>query len=114
MGALFRITKGSILAAAAAGITPELTFETLRQCCSGELPPNVQREITGWFAPCRRVSLRPAVLIHCPDAEAAARVQAVAESKVTPIADTILEFHDRKEQAALLRELRKAGIFVVA
>ena len=91
MGTLFRITKRSILAAAAAGLTLEHTFETLRQCCSEELPPNVQREISGWFAQCRRVSLRPAVLIHCPDAETAARVQAVAGSKVT-----LITGHDRR------------------
>jgi hypothetical protein len=112
MGTLFRITKRSIMAAAAAGLTFEHTFETLRQCCSEELPPNVQREISGWFAQCRRVSLRPAVLIHCLDAETAARIQAVAGSKVTPITDTILELHDRSKQAELLRKLRDAGIFV--
>jgi hypothetical protein len=112
MGTLFKITKRSILAAAAAGITPELTFETLRQCCPGDLPPNVLREISGWFALCRRVSLRPSVLIHCPDAETASRVQTLAGSVVTRLADTILEVHDRKAQAAVLRKLREAGIFV--
>jgi hypothetical protein len=112
MGTLFRITKRSILAAAAAGITAEQTFETLRQGCSGELPPNVQREISGWFAQCRRVSLRPAILLHCPDAETAARVQAVAANKVTPVTDTVLELHDPGDQAALQRKLREAGIFV--
>ena len=98
MGTLFRITKRSILAAAAAGLTLEQTFETLRQCCSEELPPNVRREISGWFAQCRRVSLRPAVLIHCPDAETAARIQAVAGSKVTLITDAITRA-SRSEQA---------------
>jgi hypothetical protein len=112
MGTLFNITKRSILAAAAAGITAEQMFETLRQCCAGELPPNVQREISGWFAQCRRVSLHPAVLLYCPDAETAARVQAVAGSKVTPITDTILELHDPGAQVALLRKLREAAIFV--
>ncbi|MGA2984474.1 MAG: helicase-associated domain-containing protein [Terriglobia bacterium] len=112
MGTLFRITKRSIMAAAAAGLTGEWTFETLRQCCSGELPPNVRREISGWFSQCRRVSLRPAVLIHCPDPETAARVQAVAGSKVTLIADVILELHDQREQGALLRKLRDSGIFI--
>ena len=112
MGTLFKITKRSILTAAAAGITAEQTLEALRQCCSGELPPNVQREISGWFAQCHRVNLRSAVLIHCPDGETAARVQAVAGSKVTPITDTILELHDPSAQAALLRKLREASIFV--
>jgi hypothetical protein len=112
MGTLFRITKRSILAAAAAGLTLEQTFATLRQCCLQELPPNVRREISGWFAQCRRVSLRPAVLIHCPDAETAARVQAVAGRKVTLITDTIIELHDQTKQAELVRKLRDAGIFV--
>jgi hypothetical protein len=112
MGTLFRITKRSIIAGAAAGITAEQTFETLRECCSGELPPNVQQEISGWFAQCRRASLRPAVLIHCPDAETAARVQAVAGTAVTPMTETILKLHDASAQAALLRKLREAGTFV--
>jgi len=112
MGTLFRITKHSILAAAAAGLTLEQTFATLRQCCSQELPPNVRREISGWFAQCRRVSLRPAVLIHCPDAETAARVQAVAGKKATFITGTIIELHDQTKQADLVRKLRDAGIFV--
>lgn len=112
MGTLFRITKRSIQAAASAGMTAEQTFETLRQCCPGELPPNVRREISGWFAQCRRVSLHPAVLIHCPDSETAARVQAVAGSNVTPMANTILELRDRRAQAALVKKLREAGIFI--
>ena len=112
MGTLFRITKRSILAAASAGLTAQQAFETLRQCCPGELPPNVRREISGWFAQCRRVSLRPAVLIHCPDSETAARVQAAAGSIVTPVADTILELRSRSAQAALVKKLREAGIFI--
>ncbi|MGO8791711.1 MAG: helicase-associated domain-containing protein [Terriglobia bacterium] len=112
MGTLFRITKRSILAAAAVGLTLEQTFETLCQCCSEELPPNVRREISGWFAQCRRVSLRPAVLIHCPDAETAARIQAVAGSKVAVITDVILDLQDFSKKAELLRKIREAGIFI--
>jgi hypothetical protein len=112
MGTLFKITKRSILAAAAAGITAEQTFETLQQCCATDLPPNVQREISGWFVQCRRASLGSAVLICCPDAETAARLQAVAESDVILIVDTIFELHDWSAKAALLRKLREAAIFV--
>jgi hypothetical protein len=112
MGTLFKITKRSILTAAAAGITAEQAFETLRQCCFGEIPPNVQREISGWFAQCRRAALRRAVLIQCPDAETAARIRAVAGRKVTPVAEAILELQGATDQLALLRKLREAGIFV--
>ncbi len=112
MGTLFRITKQSILAAAAAGLTRDQVFETLRQCCSGELPPNVEREISGWFAQCRRVSLRPAVLIQCQDSDTADRVLAAAGNKATRITDTTLELHDGDAQSSLLRKLREIGIFV--
>jgi hypothetical protein len=111
-GTLFRITKRSILAAAAAGLTADQVFATLRQCCSTDLPPNVQREIAGWFAQCRRVTVRPAVLICCPDADTATRLLATAGSKAARITDTTLELLDRKAQPALLRKLREIGIFV--
>ncbi len=87
-------------------------FETLRQCCSAELPPNVQREISGWFAQCRLASLRPTVLIRCPDADTAARVLEAAGNKAIRITDTTLELLDRKAQSPLLRKLREIGIFV--
>jgi hypothetical protein len=111
-GTLFRITKRSILAAAAAGLTADQVFETLHQCCSGELPPNVRREISGWFAQCRQASLRPAVLIRCPDADTATRVLEAAGNKAIRITDTTLELLDRKAQSPLLRKLREIGIFV--
>jgi hypothetical protein len=114
VGTLFKITKRSVLGAAAKGLTWEQTSETLRQCCSGELPANVQREIAGWFAQCRRVNVRSAVLIRCPDAETAARVQAIAGPKATPVSDTLLELHDWGTKAALAKRLREAGIFVTS
>jgi hypothetical protein len=58
------------------------------------------------------VGLRTAHLIDCPDAETALRVRAIAGNKVAPITDAILEFHDWKEKAALVRKLREAGIFL--
>jgi hypothetical protein len=112
LGTLFKITKKSIHSAAAAGLTTEQVFETLRQCCAGELPANVEREITGWFAQCRRIRMIPAVLIHCPDAETAVRVLTVAGKKASRLTETTLELLEPKAQPSLLKKLREMGIFV--
>jgi Helicase conserved C-terminal domain len=112
VGTLFKITRRSILAAAAAGLASDDVLETLRQCCSGELPPNVEREISGWCAQCRHVSLRRTMLIDCQDAETAIRVLGVVGQKATRLSETIIELHDSKAQPALARRLREIGIFV--
>lgn len=112
VGVLFKITKKSILGAAAAGITGEQVVETLRQVSSRELPANVEREIGGWFSQCRRITMRPGIVIHCPDRETAARVLAAAGGKAVPITDTVLELQDPKQQSALARKLREMGVFV--
>ncbi|HEY2012385.1 MAG TPA: helicase-associated domain-containing protein [Bryobacteraceae bacterium] len=112
VGTLFKVTKASILAAAAAGLTADQILSTLREYCSSELPPNVEREITGWFRQYRQVAVVPALLIHCPDAETATRVISVAGRHVTRLTDTTLEWHDQKPQAALVKKLREMGIFV--
>ena len=112
IGTLFRITRRSILAAAAAGLTPHDVLETLRQCCSGELPANVEREISGWGAQCRHIKLRRTTLIDCQDAETAVRVLGVVGTKATRLSETIIELRDSKAQPALARKLREMGVFL--
>jgi hypothetical protein len=111
VGTLFKVTKQSIFAAAASGLTPERVLGSLREYCSAGLPPNVEFEITGWFGQYREISIRPALLIHCPDAETALRVAAVAGKKVTRLTETTLELPHGKAEAALRRKLREKGIF---
>ena len=112
VGTLFKVTKQSIFAAAASGLTLDRVLGSLREYCSAELPPNVEFEITAWFGQYREIGLRPALLIHCPDAETALRVAAVAGKKVTRLTDTTLELPDSKAEAALRKKLREMGIFV--
>ena len=69
MGALFQITKKSIFAAAAVGMTAESVLEILERVCTREVPGNVRREIQGWFAQCRKVSFESVILIRCADRE---------------------------------------------
>ena len=112
VGVLFQITKQSTLIAASAGLAAEQVIESLRQVCANELPANVEREIRGWFALCRRIEMRPAIVIRCPDEDTAARVRSVGKGKVRSISETVLELSEPKQKTQFVRKLRGMGIFV--
>jgi hypothetical protein len=112
IGSLFKITRSSIYAAAAAGATATQTLTMLRSVSAKPLPANVEREVEGWFSQCRSVTLDRAVLIRCPDADTAARVVSASGRKATLLTDTIVEVQSEEAQAALVKKLRVAGIFI--
>lgn len=111
MGVLFKITKRSVFAAAASGLSAEQVVSTLGRACRREVPGNVQREIRGWFAQTRRVRMRHAVLIHCGEKDTAARVLALAGEKAVALTDTVVELQDPRQEAILKRKLRESGVF---
>jgi hypothetical protein len=49
VGVLFRLTRQSLLRAAAAGLETEQVLATLTQGSRNPLPPNVEHEIRGWM-----------------------------------------------------------------
>ena len=112
VGALFKITKDSILAAAATGLTSEQALTTLAGISSKDVPANVQREIRGWFDQCRTITLRRAVLIYCPDEDTAARVVSAGGRKASPITNTIVELQNADFKPALIKKLKTMGVFV--
>jgi hypothetical protein len=113
MGALFQITKKSIFAAAAAGLTAEAVLETLERVCTREVPGNVRREIQGWFAQCRKVSFESAMLIRCPDRETAVRVLGLAKGSAIALTDTVLEYKEPGRQRPwLIKKLKEMGVLV--
>ncbi len=114
MGALFQITKKSIFAAAVAGMTAESVLEVLDRVSTRPVPANVKREIQGWFAQCRKVSIEPAILIRCPDRETALRVAGVAKPFVTPVSDTVLEYRDPggRQRVVMIKKLKELGMLV--
>jgi hypothetical protein len=113
IGALFQITKKSIFAAAAAGMTAEAVLETLERLCTREVPGNVRREIQGWFAQCRKVSFESVMLIRCPDRETALRVLGLAKGSATALNDTVLEYREPGNQRPwLIKKLKEMGVLV--
>jgi hypothetical protein len=113
IGALFQITKKSIFAAAAAGMTAETVLEILERVCTREVPGNVRREIQGWFAQCRKVSFESVMLIRCPDRETALRVLGLAKGSATALTDTVLEYREPGRQRPwLIKKLKEMGVLV--
>jgi hypothetical protein len=113
VGALFRITRASAIRAAEQGLAPDEVVGLLERISRGGVPANVARQLRDWMGSTRRVSMRPALLIECPDAETAARVRTAAAKHVEPITATVLRVKARgKERVALVKRLREKGIFV--
>jgi hypothetical protein len=112
VGTLFSITKKSIIAAAGSGMTAGQVLDTLQSFSAKPVPPNVAREISGWFDQCRRIQIRPAVLIQCPDADTALRVVAASRQRAKALNDTVVELTEPRSKAELVRKLHAAGIFV--
>ena len=111
VGAQFKITKASVLNAAGSGQSQQQIFETLRRFCAKGIPRNVEREIAGWFASCRRIGIKSAIVIHCPDPQTAARIVAASGRKASLLNDTVIELKDAKFKPNLLKKLRAEGIF---
>lgn len=115
VGALFRLTRASILRAAEQGLSADQLLETLRSASRGAIPANVVRQVRDWVRSARTVHMAPAVLITCPDPETAARVQALGGAKITAVTPTLLRLEgDAKTRTALVKRLRERGIFVAS
>jgi hypothetical protein len=112
LGALFKLTKSSVFGAAAAGMTCDQVLDTLRRVSTKELPKNVVREIEGWFGQCRTVTAKTTILIHCPDADTAARVVSAGGKKTELLTETIVAVSDAKAKKTVVQKLKNAGIFL--
>ncbi|HYR09460.1 MAG TPA: helicase-associated domain-containing protein [Longimicrobium sp.] len=113
VGALFRLTRASVLRAAEQGITSAQVLRTLEGVSRGGVPDNVARQVRDWMKAVRTIRIAPAVLVDCPDAETAGRVTSIGGAHVTAITPTLLRLSaDAKTRAALVKRLREKGIFV--
>lgn len=115
VGALFRLTRASVLRAAEQGMTSPQLIQTLESVSRSGVPDNVARQVRDWMKAVRTIRIAPAVLVDCPDAETAGRVRALAGAHVTTVSPTLLRLEaDAKTRAALVKRLRDKGIFVAS
>jgi len=92
-------------------MTATAVLEIPERLSAKPVPANVAAEIAGWFGQRRRVAVRSAVLIRCPDADAAARVVAVGGTRAVTLTDTVVELANAGAKKELLRKLYGPGIF---
>ena len=113
-GTIFRITRASIRAAAAAGIDADQALRDLETVSTKPLPDNVRREVRGWFDATRHVKMRRTRVIEAPDQATAQRILAAAGQKqARQHTDTLIEITTTDQNhTALMRKLKQAGIFV--
>jgi hypothetical protein len=115
VGALFRITRASVLRAAEQGVSADDVLGALRRVSGSAVPANVERQVRDWIGATRSIRIAPAVLVDCPDPETAARVRALGGKKVAEVTPTLLRLEAvGKDRAALVKKLRERGIFVAA
>lgn len=113
VGALFRLTRASVLRAAEQGVSAAQVLGTLEGVSRGGVPDNVARQVRDWMKAVRTIRIAPAVLVDCPDAETAGRVRSLGGGHVTAITPTLLRLSaDAKTRATLIKRLREKGIFV--
>ena len=108
---ILRLSRESIFRALAAGLTGEEVMARLERH-AGALPGNVRTQVQSWCAQVRQVSLRPALLIRCPDAATADRVKAALGKSVDRLGETTLAFLNEKMTAAERQKLQGQGIIV--
>lgn len=113
VGALFRLTRASVLRAAEQGLLAEAVLETLQGVSRSGVPANVARQVRDWMQTVRRVSIRPALLMECPDPETAARARALGGARATQVTPMLLRLEmTGTDRAAFVKKLRERGIFV--
>ncbi len=115
VGALFRLTRASVLRAAEQGMTGDEMVALLEQSSRTGVPANVARQIRDWVRSTRRVALRTMLLIECPDPETAAAVVGLTSGHGDLLTPTIVRLPTHAlDRKAFLKKLRAKGIFVAA
>jgi hypothetical protein len=113
-GVVFRLTRQSVLGASHTGATSAEVLAVLRRVSSRPIPPNVEREITGWIGLVRRAAMSQRMVIESPDAETAARVLGSFGGDARALNATMVDVTSVKPAARqrVLKKLRGSGVFV--
>ena len=111
VGALFRITRTSVLHALDSGQTGGQICAILEAQCATAVPANVVKQIQGWSDAFRRVAIRQILVVECPDVETALLVCGLFPKKVSRLTDTLVQIEGtNKTLEPLKKKLRKNGI----
>lgn len=112
VGTLFRLTRRQAIRAASQGITVDSVLGAFAEHSSKPVPENVATELRAWFAVCRTLTTRRAVLIEVGDCETALRVQKLLGTRCTKLTETLLEWHGTQIDPKLRQKLADQGVFI--
>jgi hypothetical protein len=112
VGTLFRLSRRRVILAASQGTTAEAALTLLQKYSSKPLPANVTEELRSWFAACRSLVMRRAVLIDAGDAETALRVRRLLGPDCRGLGSTLLEWPGTHVHPKLRAKLTEQGLFL--
>ena len=114
VGALFKITRASVLRALNSEQTGDQILAVLEAFCATGVPANVRKQILGWSNAFRRVAFQKIQVIECPDAETALLVCGLFPKKAECLTDTLVRVNGIvKTLEPMKKKLRENGIGIL-
>lgn len=112
IGVLFKITRQSIMEAAAIEMDANTVLDILSTHALQPVSENVCIEIKNWFKQCYYFEGRETYLVKCQDKQTMMRIVEVAGKQVTPVSNTVLELNDPSKKLTFLKRMKDNGIFL--
>ncbi|MBN2684016.1 MAG: helicase-associated domain-containing protein [Pontiellaceae bacterium] len=114
VGALFKITRASVLRALNSEQTGEQILVVLEAFCAKNIPANVRKQVLDWSNAFRRVAFQKIQVIECPDAETALLVCGLFPKKAERLTDTMVRISGvEKTLEPMKKKLRENGVGIL-
>ncbi len=111
-GIVGRLTRASVQAASALGVSSAEIIDSLDGLVASPLPANVRQTMADWSRGAQPVRVREGMVLLCPDASSAGTLERLAKGAAERLSDTILIVADRRTLAGLRGKAAKAGILL--
>lgn len=111
-GVVGRLTRPSVQAALAQGISVGEIVESLGAMSANPLPANVRTVLEDWERGAQPVRVREGIVLECPDEATASTLARLAGAAADRIEERTLFLSDRKALNALRRRATESGIFL--
>jgi hypothetical protein len=111
-GMVGRLTRASVQAASALGVSAAEILASLDALVASPLPENVRLTMADWSRGAQPVRVRDGVVLLCPDVASASTLERLAKGAAERLSDTILIVADRRTLANLRRKVAESGIML--
>lgn len=111
-GVVGRLTRQSVQASLALGITVTEIVDSLDAMSANPLPANVRTVLSDWERGAQPVRVREGIVLECPDEATATTLARLAGAAVDRIEARTLFLSDRKALTTLRRRATESGIFL--